>query len=137
MTHLFDTTAVLVLMLQEPGVNRVHALFDDDHTSAAISVLTKAETWARLKNLGRDAEFEEEWNVLLGLFDAVLPVDGIVVDQSIALRRATRKRLPTTDSLIAATAKAHGLVLVHRDSHFLSIPPNLLATIDLSNMPET
>jgi predicted nucleic acid-binding protein len=132
MTHLFDTTALLALMLRESGSEQVQALFEDDRTSAGVSVLTKAEIWARLKSLGREADFEEEWEVLRSLFDGVLPVDEGVVDQSIALRRAAPERLPTTDALIAATAASHGVVLVHRDAHMRTIPRTYLTQLDLA-----
>lgn len=135
MTHLLDATALLALMLDEFGADDVQALVDDERTCLAVSVLTKAEVWARLKALGREAVFEEEWMLILSLFDAVLPVDLAVVDQSVALRRGTPERLPTTDSIIAATAAVHGLVLVHRDAHFRSIPAGLLPSIDLPVPP--
>lgn len=135
MTHLLDTTALLALMLDEAGADDVQALVDDERTRLAVSVLTKAEVWARLKSLGREAAFEEEWKFILPLFDAVLPVDQAVVDQSIALRRGTPERLPATDSMIAATAAVHGVALVHRDEHFRFIPAELLPSIDLSSPP--
>jgi predicted nucleic acid-binding protein len=132
MTHLLDTTALLALVLRESGSEQVQALFEDDRTSAVVSVLTKAEIWARLKSLGREADFEDEWKILLSLFDAVLPVDEKVVDQSIALRRTSPERLPTIDALIAATAANHGLVLVHRDAHMRTIPHTDLTQLDLA-----
>jgi predicted nucleic acid-binding protein len=135
MTHLLDTTALLALVLDEGGAEAVQNLLNEEQAGVAVSVLTKAEVWSRLKSLGRDAVFEEEWKALLPLFDAVLSVDPHVVDQSIALRRATPDRLPTTDSLIAATAAVHSLVLVHRDAHFQSIPADRLTCLDLTTSP--
>ena len=132
MTHLLDTTALMALMLDETGAEDVQALVNDERTRLAVSVLTKAEVWARLKSLGREVVFEEEWKIILPLFDAVLPVDQAVVDQSIVLRRLTPERLPATDSMIAATAAVHRLVLVHRDEHFRFIPAEVLPSIDLS-----
>lgn len=132
MTHLLDTTALLALMLDEPGAEQVQALVEDDRARLAVSILTKAEIWARLKSLDRDSIFEEEWALLLPMLDAVLPVDQLVVDESISLRRAAQKRLPMTDSLIAATSAVHGLVLVHRDAHMRSIPSVELKQLDLA-----
>jgi predicted nucleic acid-binding protein len=43
------------------------------------------------------------------------------------LRAATRPRLPLVDALIAASAKQHGAVLVHRDPHMATIPTSLVS----------
>jgi len=45
---------------------------------------------------------------------------------AIKLRECATDRLPTIDSLIAATAAAHNAVLVHRDPHFTAIPAEML-----------
>ncbi|MEX2579583.1 MAG: PIN domain-containing protein [Verrucomicrobiales bacterium] len=135
MTHLLDTTALLALMLDEAGGERVETLIDDDQVEVAISVLTKAETWARLKSLGREAAFEEEWRILLPLFGAVLEVDEGVVDASLSLRGLATSRLPSMDALIAGTAVRHQLILVHRDAHFRAIPEEELPSIDLTEFP--
>jgi predicted nucleic acid-binding protein len=44
---------------------------------------------------------------------------------------AVPDRIPTVDSLIAASAQQRGACLVHRDGHFRAIPVALLQTIDL------
>lgn len=131
MTHLLDTSAFLAFFFDEEGAEHVRSLFDDGRNHIGISVLTKVEFWARLKSLGRDGDFGHEWGLVLPLFDAVLGVDDSVAERSIALRCAATRRLPTIDVLIAATAAVHGLVLVHRDPHFRSIPADHLPQIDL------
>lgn len=113
----------------------MRALFDDDRHRVAVSIITKVEFWTRLKSLGREADFEREWSLLQPLFDAVLGVEEAVAEQAIRLRRATTRRLPTVDALIAATAAVHGLALVHRDPHFRSIPANAFRQLDLGDAP--
>jgi predicted nucleic acid-binding protein len=130
-THLLDSSAFLAYFFDQPGAIRVRSLFEDEQCAVAISVLSALEFWARLKAVNRDAEFENEWEVHSLLFDAVLEVDWKITERAIALRRATPERLPTTDSLIAATAAIHGLMLVHRDPHFRAIPGQSLLQLDL------
>jgi predicted nucleic acid-binding protein len=36
------------------------------------------------------------------------------------------------DSLIAASALAHGACLVHKDKHIAAIPPEILPTLNLA-----
>lgn len=131
MTHLLDTTALLAFILGETGSEKVRALIEDDRCRLAVSVLTKVEFRSRLKSIGRETVFEEEWALHLPLFDAVLDVDERAADLSITLRRACSDRLPMVDALIAATATAHRLTLVHRDAHFRAIPAELVPQVDL------
>jgi predicted nucleic acid-binding protein len=130
-THLLDTSALLAFILNETGADRLRPIFEDERHGIAISVLTKVEFWSRLRSIGREAELEREWALHLPLFDAVLGVDEAVADASLSLRRATPRRLPTIDALIAATAATHKLILVHRDVHFRAIPVDLLRRVDL------
>jgi hypothetical protein len=55
----------------------------------------------------------------------VLPFSRETADAAIDLQAATRPRLPLADALIAASAKQHGAVLVHRDPHMATIPTSL------------
>ena len=48
-----------------------------------------------------------------------------------SLRAATRPRLPLVDALIAASAKQHSAILVHRDPHMVTIPASLLNQVML------
>ena len=60
------------------------------------------------------------------LFDVAVPVDSAVAKSAFELKRDTPERLPAMDALIAACAKLHDAVLVHRDPHMASIPAHLL-----------
>ncbi|MCX7110925.1 MAG: hypothetical protein NTX45_12520 [Proteobacteria bacterium] len=63
--------------------------------------------------------------------------DVVAIDERLAfaafdLARATPKRLPLADSLIAAAASERAACLVHRDEHMSHIPENLLRQLTLS-----
>lgn len=131
MTHLLDSSAFFAYFFDEPGGTRVRDVIEEEKNSIGLSVLTATEFWARLKSLDRDANFETEWEVHRPLFDALLEVDWRIAERAIAIRRATPARLPTIDSLIAATASVHDAVLVHRDTHMRAIPETLLRQLDL------
>ncbi len=132
MTHLLDTSAFLAYFLREEGGERVAALFESEGTEVAFPALGVVEFWARLKALGADEAFESEWELHRALFVAVTVADEAVAERAIAIRRATPERLPTIDSVIAATASVQDLVLVHRDPHFRGIPERYLRQIDLA-----
>ena len=61
-----------------------------------------------------------------GLFDITIPVDSTVANAAFQLKRDGPERLPALDALIAASAKVHDAVLLHRDPHIQSIPRHLL-----------
>ncbi len=52
----------------------------------------------------------------------LIPVDSGACLAAIRLRSAAPGRLPLADALIAGTADAAGLILVHRDPHFDTVP---------------
>mgnify|MGYP001327176070 CR=1 FL=1 len=131
MTHLLDSSAFLAYFLGEPEGEHVRSLLVDENNSIAISVLSALELWARLKALNRDVSFEQEWELHSPLFDAILEVDWSIIERAIVIRRVTPQRLPTIDSLIAATASVHSLTLVHCDPHFRPVPLELLRQLDL------
>lgn len=55
-----------------------------------------------------------------------LPLDRAVAELAWQLRAATAGRIPLVDALIAATARAAGAILVHRDPHMARIPRELV-----------
>ena len=75
----------------------------------AISVITRLELFASPKTDEEERRLMEDF-VQSSL---VLPLDEAVIQQTIALRRQYRRKLP--DAIIAATALAHGLTLVTRN----------------------
>ena len=132
MTHLLDSSAFFAFFFDEPGRERVEELFGDPAVTVGLSVLTSVELWARLKAEGRAEVFGEEWAEHLSLFEQIIPIDLAICTRAIELRQAATDRLPTIDSLIAATAAANDAVLVHRDPHFKSVPSQWLKQEDLS-----
>jgi predicted nucleic acid-binding protein len=131
MTHLLDSSAFFAYFFDQPGRHPVEELLRDSSIDAGLSVLTSVELWARLKAEGQEEVFEQEWQEHLPLFEGILAVDMSICKKAIQLRRAASARVPTIDSLIAATAAINDAVLVHCDPHFRSIPRELLKQEDL------
>ena len=128
---LLDSSAWLAHLFGEPGAEQVTLLFDDPDNEVAISALSIPEVYGRLKAMGAGGHWEEVWDTYTILFSKVLPAGEIVAHQAVALRAAATARLPTIDGLIAATAVVHGVMLVHRDPHFTTIPLELLPQLHL------
>ena len=126
LTHLLDTSAWLAHVFNEPGCQRINALFDHSSSSIGICVLGLIELQARLKALNHDGEFERLWALYRPLFDGVIAVDEELTERAIALKRVATSRLPSIDALIAAAASLHGATLIHRDAHFQAIPADWL-----------
>lgn len=124
--YLLDSSAWLAHLLGEPGMEQVNELFDEPQVEINISALSILEIYARLRGMGQEEQWPAVWKTYALLFTHVLPADEAVALQSIALRSSTSARVPTVDSLIAATAAVHQLTLVHRDPHLAAIPAHLL-----------
>lgn len=131
MTHLLDSSAWLAHLFAETGVEEVNQLFDDSRATIFVSALSLPEVYARLKALGQSERWEQVWTTYAALFGKVLAADQAVAEQAIQLRAATVQRLPTIDALIAATACAHRLILVHRDPHMAAIESTSLQQLRL------
>lgn len=133
MIHLFDTSAVLIHYRKEPGFEQVLALFDDPANTILLSSLSLAEFGRVLRSGGLDpAQVDATLDAYVPLFSGIVPVDGAVARASLRLIAAVGIRIPTADSLIAASAQLQDACLVHRDRHFQAIPGHLLLSIDLA-----
>ena len=130
MTHLLDTSAVLAYYFEEDGADQVQTLLADTKNPPSICCVTELEFWARLKSLGAEGQFGSDWPELSNLL-RTYSLDVQIVARAVEIRRACSDRLPTVDSLIAATASFHNMALVHRDPHFESIPRKLLRQVSL------
>lgn len=128
---LLDSSAWLVHLFAEPGIEQLNSLFDDLQYEIYIAAPSLPEVYGRLKAIGHEANWPDVWQTYSELFTDVLTVDESVAHHAIQLREAVPQRLPTIDGLIAATAVAHDLTLVHRDAHFAAIPQNVLKQIQL------
>ncbi|MFN8494356.1 MAG: PIN domain-containing protein [Caldilineaceae bacterium] len=122
MTHLLDSSAWLAHLFGEAGAEEVTLLFDNPQNGICISALSIPEVYTRLKAIGHPENWPEVWTIYSALFTRVIAVDEQIAHQAIQLRAATPERLPTINGLIAATAAAHQLILVHRDPHIAAIP---------------
>ncbi|CAN5447613.1 hypothetical protein BH23VER1_BH23VER1_08300 [soil metagenome] len=123
MTHLLDTSALLAHYLDEPGAQEVEALLASGPGGVALAAPTWVELQSRLRTFVPDAhERERVFDLYTRQLCAFLPIDRAACSAAIRLRDAAPQRLPLVDALIAGTAHAAGLVLVHRDPHLDSIP---------------
>jgi predicted nucleic acid-binding protein len=132
-THVLDTSALLAHYFNEPGAARVDMLWKDRSCRLAVSAVTVAELKGRLfREISDDGEAAGAADTYLNELTTCLPVDRATAELAWQLRHAAPNRLPLVDALIAATARAAGAVLVHKDPHLSQIPPALLQQVDLS-----
>jgi toxin FitB len=117
-SFLLDTNVVSELRRARPNAN-VMQWFDRHRTSEAyVSALVIGEIRQGIERLReRDpsrAKLLDLWlDGLISLYDGrVLPVDAEVAQE---WGRLSAQRRPVVDSLMAATAKVHGLTLVTRN----------------------
>jgi predicted nucleic acid-binding protein len=133
MTHLLDSTALLALLLDEPEAELVESLILGTPGACAVSFATWVEVQGRLKAL----EVPQD-ELAAQLADArALPIttlwaDERVLDGMLAIKQSGY--FPFADALIAATAWANSLTLVHKDSHFGALPKEL-PQLDLQAAP--
>ncbi len=132
MTHLLDTSALLAHALRENGWREVQSLFDSKEISVGLSALSIYEADRRLVQIGTSAHDRRDFaSRCATLFDLIVPVDETVAAAACALTEVVTGRLSAVDTLIAATAKAHHAILVHRDFHFAAIPAEHLRQLVL------
>ena len=130
--YLIDTSALLAHLLQESGCEVVEHLLETSGDKLAICILT----WVEFEIfLHRSAYTAKEKARILSIYRTALgsplPVDEKVGREALAIRQAIATRIPFTDLLIAACAKANGFDLVYRDKHLADIPENLLGQLRL------
>ena len=120
MTRLLDTSALLAFLLNEPEADRVESLIFDQPGEMAVSFASWVEIQGRLKALGLSSE-----QIEAQMADARrLPIVTLWPDEAILqamLQIKSAGYFPFADTLIAATAQAHNLVLIHKDPHFDSL----------------
>lgn len=107
---VLDASALLALILREPGGEQVGATLD----GARISAVNLAEVVARLVDLGASAEAAGAAARRLGL--AVVPFDGAAALRAGELRTDTRRcGLSLGDRACLALAEAAGLPVLTAD----------------------
>jgi len=131
MTHLLDTSALLAHYRKEPGFQTVHQILIEPVNTLAISVISILELHSRLKELGetesRRREIIEDYLKLV----TAMPVTETIVRRAVELKEKCPDRLPTVDSLIAATSLVENAILVHRDKHMAQIPAAVAKQVNL------
>jgi hypothetical protein len=96
-----------------------------------LASVTLAEFARHLREMGaNDAEARQTAEDYRHLVNEVVVIDEPLAFAAFDLARATPKRLPLADPLIAASER--GACLVHRDDHMSHIPENLLRQLMLS-----
>lgn len=130
--YLIDTSALLAHLLQESGSEVVERLLETPGDKLAICILT----WVEFEIfLHRSAYTAKEKARILSIYRSALgnplPLDEKVGREALAIRKALGTRVPLTDLLIAACAKANGFDLVYRDKHLADIPEDLLGQLRL------
>jgi predicted nucleic acid-binding protein len=120
-TIFLDTSALLAHHRDEMGADRVQFYFENRDIQLLISSVSLAEFGRRMLDLG--ASQEEIQSVISG-YKRLL--DGIISMKAFELAFQCPKRIPLVDSLIAAAACLQDALLVHRDSHFETIPRSIL-----------
>ena len=120
MKFLLDTNVVSELRKGERADANVVAWFGkSDAADLFLSVIVVGEIRRGIELIRRrdlaTAHALDRWmtRLLAGFEDRILPVDGRVAEEW--GRMNVPNPLPAVDSLMAATAKVHGLVLVTRN----------------------
>ena len=117
-THILDTSALLAHYFDEPGAAEVNAIWHQPENRPAICVLSIPELKTRLRAEVSDiAEADHVFDLYVNQLTISVPVDREVADEAALLRESSASRLPLVDSCIAACAKRHNCLLVHRDPH--------------------
>jgi len=127
-THVLDTSAILAHYLSEPGADDVNAILARGPDETGVSLISIVELRSRLAEVAANSpEAERAFMLYTETLTTVLPFSRETADAAMGLRAATRPRLPLADALIAASAKQHGAILVHRDPHMATIPTSLVS----------
>lgn len=133
-THVLDTSALLAHYFNEPGAGLIEGLWSDETLRIAVSAVTVAELKGRLhQEITDDTEATKAADAYLNELTTCLPVDRATAEIAWQLRLVTPDRLPLVDALIAATARAAGANLVHKDPHMSQIPAGLVRQTALSD----
>ena len=120
MSYLIDTNVLSELRKRQPDAQVVRWMAERPATTLYLSVLTLGELRKGVEGLMQEARKRRllDWlEVELPAYFAgrIVSVDAAVADRWGRLLAHARRPLPAIDSLLAATALAHGLTLVTRN----------------------
>ena len=125
MSYLIDTNVLSELKKKDPSPLVKEWLLNKNSGTLFLSCLTIGEIRKgveRLPNSEKKQKLSDWLEVDLPQFftGRILPVDNEVADHWGHLMAKVNRPLPTIDSLLAATAQAHRLTLVTRNTKDLS-----------------
>lgn len=132
MSYLIDTNVLSELRRKNPNPGVASWFAQRPATTLYLSVLTLGEIRKSIEGLGDNARrmILLDWleTDLPAFFTGrILPFDAPVADRWGRLVAAAGRPLPAIDSLLAATALVHDLVLVTRNSRdFSDVPVELI-----------
>lgn len=120
MSYLIDTNVLSELRRRDPDPNVVRWMSERPATNLYMSVLTLGELRKGIEALPESARKRAllDWlEIDLPVFftGRILPIDATVADRWGRLVAQAGRPLPAIDSLLAATALAHGLTLITRN----------------------
>jgi predicted nucleic acid-binding protein len=131
-THLLDTSAILVHFLDEPGADQVETLLAGGAKVAGLAAPSWAELDRHLQELIPDpVEAARVLRHYTRSLCGFVAVDEAAVLAAMSIRHASANRLPSVDALIAGCAAFHRLTMVHRDKHMDAIPSDHVAVLRL------
>lgn len=121
-TYVFDTSAILTLLDNEAGADKVLELLHlalDDKIEIFISIMTVVELRYRFLRQ-KDTNFaDQKINELYAMPINIVDFNKTLVNQT-ALYKSTGK-MSFADACIAGTAKQLNAILVHKDPEYVSI----------------
>ena len=128
MSYLIDTNVLSELRRKSPDAGVVAWFSQRPAATLYLSVLTLGEIRKGVEGVADDRRRQVlidwlETDLPTYFIGRILPVDGAVADRWGRLVAAAGRPLPAIDSLLAATALEHDLVLVTRNAKdFAGLP---------------
>jgi predicted nucleic acid-binding protein len=126
--YVLDTSAILTLIEDEPGADRVQTILREGQVWLPWVVLLEATY------ITRQEQGESEANLRYALLTELPVTIGWEVDEPLLLTAARLKathRVSLADAIIAAYAIRQGATLVHKDPEYESLSSEL----DLETLP--
>lgn len=125
-SYLLDTSAILAFYQDEPGASTIEDLFekrDKGLVTICVSFMSLFELlYLTISREGSEKAFSLLFQVRNLQMDEVWPDEELLWK---AAEIKARGGLSVADALIAASALTKGATLVHKDSEFYCLEPNI------------